>query len=348
MTLNKYLDIAPEVQKALDEGLSGLITPQSVFYKYILQEVITMNLNPYLDVAPEVAAAVAAGKPVVALESTIISHGMPYPHDVETPLKVDRTIGDSGAVPATIAVIGGRLKAGLSEAEIDYLGKTGTAVAKASRRDLPVLVAEGKDGATTVTTTMIIAHMAGIQVFATGGIGGVHRGAETTMDISADLEELASTPVMVVCAGAKSILDLGLTLEYLETHGVPVLGYGTKELPAFYTRKSGFEVDYRVDTPAELDAAFRASLDLGLRGGMLVTNPIPEEFAMDHEVINRAIDEAVAQANAQGIHGKATTPFLLAKVKELTGGDSLDSNIQLVFNNARLAAQTAAELCRLG
>ena len=191
---------------------------------------------------------------------------------------------------------------------------------------------------------MMIAHMAGIQVFATGGIGGVHRGAETTMDISADLEELASTPVMVVCAGAKSILDLGLTLEYLETHGVPVLGYGTKELPAFYTRKSGFEVDYRVDTPAELAAAFRASLDLGLRGGMLVTNPIPEEFAMDHEVINRAIDEAVAQ----GIHGKATTPFLLAKVKELTGGDSLDSNIQLVFNNARLAAQTAAELCRLG
>ena len=222
-----------------------------------------MNLNPYLDVAPEVAAAVAAGKPVVALESTIISHGMPYPQNVETALKVEQIIRDSGAVPATIAILGGRLKAGLT-------------------------------------------------------------------------------------AGAKSILDLGLTLEYLETHGVPVLGYGTKELPAFYTRKSGFEVDYRVDTPAELAAAFRASLDLGLRGGMLVTNPIPEEFAMDHEVINRAIDEAVAQANAQGIHGKATTPFLLAKVKELTGGDSLDSNIQLVFSNARLAAQTAAELCRLG
>ena len=199
-----------------------------------------------------------------------------------------------------------------------------------------------------LTTVAIALILTVIGVFATGGIGGVHRGAETTMDISADLEELASTPVMVVCAGAKSILDLGLTLEYLETHGVPVLGYGTKELPAFYTRKSGFEVDYRVDTPAELAAAFRASLDLGLRGGMLVTNPIPEEFAMDHEVINRAIDEAVAQANAQGIHGKATTPFLLAKVKELTGGDSLDSNIQLVFNNARLAAQTAAELCRLG
>ena len=307
-----------------------------------------MNLNPYLDVAPEVAAAVAAGKPVVALESTIISHGMPYPQNVETALKVEQIIRDNGAVPATIAILGGRLKAGLTAEEIEYLGKKGQDVTKASRRDLAVLVSRKADGATTVTTTMMIAHMAGIQVFATGGIGGVHRGAETTMDISADLEELASTPVMVVCAGAKSILDLGLTLEYLETHGVPVLGYGTKELPAFYTRKSGFEVDYRVDTPAELAAAFRASLDLGLRGGMLVTNPIPEEFAMDHEVINRAIDEAVAQANAQGFLGKATTPFLLAKVMEVTGGDSLDCNIQLVFNNARLAAQTAAELCRLG
>ena len=307
-----------------------------------------MNLNPYLDVAPEVAAAVAAGKPVVALESTIISHGMPYPQNVETALKVEQIIRDSGAVPATIAILGGRLKAGLTAEEIEYLGKKGQDVTKASRRDLAVLVSRKADGATTVTTTMMIAHMAGIQVFATGGIGGVHRGAEKTMDISADLEELASTPVMVVCAGAKSILDLGLTLEYLETHGVPVLGYGTKELPAFYTRKSGFEVDYRVDTPAELAAAFRASLDLGLRGGMLVTNPIPEEFAMDADVINKAIDEAVEEAKAQGIHGKETTPFLLARVAELTGGDSLDSNIQLVFNNARLAAQTAAELCRLG
>ena len=306
-----------------------------------------MNLNPYLDVAPEVAAAVAAGKPVVALESTIISHGMPYPQNVETALKVEQIIRDNGAVPATIAILGGRLKAGLTAEEIEYLGKKGQDVTKASRRDLAVLVSRKADGATTVTTTMMIAHMAGIQVFATGGIGGVHRGAETTMDISADLEELAHTPVMVVCAGAKSILDLGLTLEYLETHGVPVIGYGTRELPAFYTRKSGFEVDYRVDTPAELAAAFRASLDLGLRGGMLVTNPIPEEFAMDHEVINRAIDEAVAQANAQGIHGKATTPFLLAKVKELTGGDSLDANIQLVFNNAKLAAQTAVAYCKL-
>ena len=306
------------------------------------------NLKDFLVVSDEVKEALEQNKPVVALESTIISHGMPYPQNVETALKVEQIIRDNGAIPATIAIINGQMRAGLSADEIDYLGKKGREVAKVSRRDLPVIIAEKKDGATTVTTTMMIAHMAGIDVFATGGIGGVHRGAETTMDISADLEELAQTPVMVICAGAKSILDLGLTLEYLETKGVPVLGYQTEELPAFYTRKSGFEVDYRVDTPAELAAAFRASLDLGLRGGMLVTNPIPEEFAMDHEVINRAIDEAVAQANAQGIHGKATTPFLLAKVKELTGGDSLDSNIQLVFNNARLAAQTAAELCRLG
>ena len=305
-------------------------------------------MNKYLDISPEVSAALAAGKPVVALESTIISHGMPYPQNVKTALEVEQIIRDNGAVPATIAIIGGRLKAGLTPEEIEYFGKKGPEIAKASRRDLPVLVARGQDGACTVTTTMMIAHMAGIGVFATGGIGGVHRGAETTMDISADLEELGQTPVMVICAGAKSILDLGLTLEYLETHGVPVIGYGTKELPAFYTRKSGFEVDYRMDTPEEIAAAFHASQELGLKGGMLVTNPIPEEYAMDHEVINRAIDEAIAQANAQGIHGKATTPFLLAKVKELTGGDSLDSNIQLVFNNARLAARTAAELCKLG
>ena len=304
-------------------------------------------MNRYLDIAPEVQQALAEGRPVVALESTIISHGMPYPQNVETALNVEKIIRENGAVPATIAVIKGRLKAGLSPEEIDYLGKTGTAVAKASRRDLPVLVAEGKDGATTVTTTMIIAHMAGIQVFATGGIGGVHRGAQQTFDISADLEELAHTPVMVVCAGAKSILDLGLTLEYLETHGVPVIGYGTEELPAFYTRKSGFKVDYRIDTPADLAKAFFVKQDMGLGGGMLVTNPIPEEFSMDADVINKAIDEAVAEAGRLGIHGKETTPFLLAKIKDLTGGDSLASNIQLVYNNARLAAQTAGELCVL-
>ena len=301
-------------------------------------------MNRYLDIAPEVQAALEAGKPVVALESTIISHGMPYPKNVQTALLVERTIRENGAVPATIAVIGGRLKAGLSEAEIEYLGKAGRAVAKASRRDLPALVARGADGATTVTTTMMIAHMAGIRIFATGGIGGVHRGAETTMDISADLEELAQTPVMVVCAGAKSILDLGLTLEYLETKGVPVIGFGTEELPAFYTRKSGFGVDYRVDSPEELAAMFRAQREMGYRGGMLVTNPILEEYAMDKAVIDAAIEQALAEAKAQGVRGKETTPFLLARVVELTGGDSLESNIQLVLNNARLAARTAAAL----
>ena len=280
-----------------------------------------MSLNKYLDVSPEVAAALAAGKPVVALESTIISHGMPYPKNVETALEVEKIIRENGAVPATIAIIGGRLKAGLSPEEIEYFGKKGAAIAKASRRDLPVLIAKGQDGACTVTTTM--------------------------MDISADLEELARTPVMVVCAGAKSILDLGLTLEYLETKGVPVIGYGTEELPAFYTRSSGFGVDYRLDTPAELAAAFRAQRDMGLKGGMLVTNPIPEEYAMERSVIDAAIDQAIAESREQGIHGKATTPFLLARVKDLTGGDSLASNIQLVFNNARLAAKTAAELAAL-
>ena len=304
-------------------------------------------MNRYLDVAPEVQEAIRAGKPVVALESTIISHGMPYPQNVETALNVEKIIRECGAVPATIAIIGGRLKAGLTPEEIDYLGKTGAGVTKASRRDLPILVAEKRDGATTVTTTMMIAAMAGIEVFATGGIGGVHRGAETTMDLSADREELAQTPVMVVCAGAKSILDLGLTLEYLETHGVPVIGYQTEELPAFYTRKSGFAVDYRLDTPAQLAEAFHVKRELGLRGGMLVTNPIPEAYSMDADVINKAIDEAVEEAKAQGIHGKATTPFLLAKIKDITGGDSLAANIQLVYNNARLAAATAVELSKL-
>ena len=306
-----------------------------------------MHINKYLDVKPEVAEAIAQGKPVVALESTIISHGMPYPQNVETALQVEKIIRENGAVPATIAIIGGRLKAGLTPEEIEYYGKKGQAIAKASRRDLAVLCARGQDGATTVTTTMIIAHMAGISMFATGGIGGVHRGAETTMDISADLEELARTPVMVVCAGAKSILDLGLTLEYLETHGVPVIGYGTEELPAFYTRTSGFPVDYRVDTPEELAAAFRAQNDMALGGGMLVTNPIPEAYSMDPAVINGAIDQAVTECREKGIHGKGITPFLLARVAELTGGDSLASNIQLVYNNARVAAQTAAAYCRL-
>jgi len=306
-----------------------------------------MNINKYLDVNPEVAEAIANGKPVVALESTIISHGMPYPQNVETALNVERIIRENGAVPATIAIIGGRLKAGLTADEIEYFGKKGQAIHKASRRDLAVLCARGEDGATTVTTTMIIAHMAGIKIFATGGIGGVHRGAETTMDISADLEELGQTPVMVVCAGAKSILDLGLTLEYLETKGVPVIGFGTKELPAFYTRQSGFGVDYRIDTAQELAKAFKVQNELGFKGGMLVANPIPEEYAMPLDTITAAIDQAIAECNEKGIKGKETTPFLLARVAELTGGNSLASNIQLVYNNAKVAAQTAVHYCNM-
>ncbi len=304
-------------------------------------------MNPYLDVNPAVAQALAEGKPVVALESTIISHGMPYPQNVETALKVEEIIRQNGAVPATIAILGGRLKAGLSPAEIEYLGKQGQKVTKASRRDLSVLVAQGADGATTVATTMMIAHMAGIKLFATGGIGGVHRGAETTMDISADLEELGQTDVMVVCAGAKAILNLKLTLEYLETKGVPVLGYQTQELPAFYTRTSGLKVDYQVDSPEMLAKILKTQHDLGLHGGILVTNPIPEQYSMDADAINAVIDQAIAEAQEKGIHGKETTPFLLAKVKEITGGDSLEANIQLVFNNAKLAAQTAVAYAKL-
>jgi len=305
------------------------------------------DINKYLDVSDEVREAIKEGRPVVALESTIISHGMPYPQNVETALNVEKIIRDNGAIPATIAIIKGRLKAGLSKDEIEYLGKEGVNVTKASRRDLPVLIAKGMDGATTVTTTMIIANMAGIKIFATGGIGGVHRGAETTMDISADLEELGMTGVTVICAGAKSILDLPLTLEYLETKGVPVLGYGTGELPAFYTRKSGLSVDYQIDTPAELAAVIHAKDEMGLKGGILVTNPIPEEYSMDADEINAVIDRAIIDAEKDGIHGKETTPYLLAKIKDITGGNSLDANIRLVYNNAELAARTACELSRL-
>ena len=300
-----------------------------------------MNLKDYLSVTPEIQEAIDAGKPVVALESTILSHGMPYPQNVEFAHKVEEIVRAEGAVPATTAIMGGKLKVGLNAEELLVMCKA-EGVGKVSRRDVAVYLATGMTGATTVATTMIIASMAGIRFFATGGIGGVHRGAEKTMDISADLEELAQTPVMVVCAGAKSILDLGLTLEYLETKGVPVIGFGTEELPAFYTRKSGFGVDYRVDSPAELAAMFTAQRELGYKGGMLVTNPIPEEYAMDKEVIDRAIEQALRELDENGIHGKECTPFLLAKVVELTGGDSLESNIQLVLNNARLAAQTAA------
>ena len=301
-------------------------------------------MNSHLKLSPKVAAALEAGKPVIALESTIISHGMPYPQNVETALRCEAAARECGAEPATIAVIGGKLCAGLTEEEIDYLGRMGTKVTKASRRDLPVLAAKGQDGATTVAATMIIAALAGIRVFATGGIGGVHRGAEVTMDISADLEELARTPVAVVCAGAKSILDLGLTLEYLETKGVPVLGYRTKELPAVDPPHSGFSVDYRADSPEELAAFIRAQRELDYPGGMLITNPIPDEYAMPADVINAAIDQALAEAKEQGVKGKATTPFLLARVCALTGGESLASNIQLVLNNVRLAAKIAAAL----
>lgn len=306
-----------------------------------------MNLKNYLEISKEVQEAINAGRPIVALESTIISHGMPYPQNVETALKVEEIVRENGAVPATMAILNGKLKVGLTSEEIDYLGKKGLEVTKVSRRDIPVVVSKKMDGATTVATTMILASLAGIKVFATGGIGGVHRGAETTMDISADLEELAHTDVTVICAGAKSILDLGLTLEYLETKGVPVLGYQTKELPAFYTRESGFNVDYQMDTPKEIAESMKAKWDLGLHGGVVVANPIPEEFAMDYDTITNAIEEALKEAEANGIKGKESTPFLLSKVKELTKGSSLDSNIQLVFNNAKLASQIASEFAGL-
>lgn len=303
-----------------------------------------MENNVHLALSPEVAEAKRFGRPIVALESTIISHGMPYPQNTETALQCERIIRDAGAVPATVAILGGKLCAGLTEAQIDYLGKEGTRVVKASRRDIPLLISRKQDGATTVAGTMIVAAMAGIPVFATGGVGGVHRGAETSMDISADLEELGKTPVCVVCAGAKSILDLNLTMEYLETRGVPVVGYGTDELPAFYTRRSGIRVPWRADSPEEVAAVVRTQRELGYAGGMLVTNPIPERYSMDKAAIDACIDRALADAKAQGVAGKETTPFLLARIKELTGGDSLASNIQLVYNNVRLAAQIAAAL----
>lgn len=299
-----------------------------------------------LKISEEVRNALEHGKPVVALESTIISHGMPYPDNVKTALTVEKTVRENGAVPATIAIIKGVPTVGLSEEEIERLGKEGTKVVKVSRRDIPVVIAKKLDGATTVASTMIFAETAGIKVFATGGIGGVHRGATETMDISADLEELHQTNVTVVCAGAKSILDLGLTLEYLETKGVPVLGYKTDELPAFFTRKSGFKVDYRMDSPEEIAAAVKAKDALGLSGGMLVANPVPEEYSMDPDKIEAVISEAVEEAKALGIAGKKVTPFLLEKIRNVTGGDSLFTNVKLVLNNAALAAKIAAELIK--
>ncbi len=300
-------------------------------------------MNKYLEVKKEVREALESGKPVVALESTIISHGMPYPKNVETALKVEEIVRAEGAVPATIGIIKGVIKVGLDREEIEYLGKKGLAVTKVSRRDLPIVVANKLDGATTVATTMIAAKMAGVKIFATGGIGGVHRGAQETFDVSADLEELAQTDVAVICAGAKSILDIGLTLEYLETHGVTVLGYGTEHLPAFYLRDSGFGVDHRVDSPKEAAGIIKTKWDLGLRGGFVIGNPVPEEFEEDKDRVNSAIEQALSELKEKGIKGKDTTPFLLDRVKQLTGGESLATNIELVYNNARVASRIAKE-----
>ncbi len=301
-----------------------------------------------IKIAEEVKKALAEGKAVVALESTIISHGMPYPQNVETALRVEEEVRKNGAVPATIAIIDGVPTVGCNREEIEKLGKAGLTVTKVSRRDIPIVIAKGLNGATTVASTMILAEKAGVKIFATGGIGGVHRGAEKTMDISADLDELSKTNVTVVCAGAKSILDLNLTMEYLETKGVAVIGYGTDELPAFFTRESGIKVGYRMDTPREIAESMKAKEDMGLEGGMLVTNPIPEEYSMDAKVIGEAIDKAVKEAEDLGVKGKDITPFLLDKIQKITGGDSLASNIQLVLNNARLASQIAVELSKLG
>ena len=293
----------------------------------------------------EVLDALKEHKPVVALESTIISHGMPYPKNVETALKVEQVIRDNGAVPATIGIIEGVPVVGMTPEEIEEFGKR-KGILKASRRDLPVIYAKKLWAATTVASTMIIASQSGIEVFVTGGIGGVHRGATETMDISADLQELAKTNVTVVCAGAKAILDLPLTLEYLETMGVPVLGYKTEELPAFYTRKSGLKVDYKVDSAKEMADIIKEKRNNGLEGGILLTNPIPEEFAMDQEVIDNAINQALKEMDEQGVKGKACTPFLLKRIVELTGGDSLESNIALVLNNAKVGSEVAKELCK--
>ena len=304
--------------------------------------------NPYLDVFAEVADALAERRPVVALESTIIAHGMPYPQNVETALRVEAEVRAQGAVPATVAIVGGRLKAGLSQAQITQLGQEGAAVPKVSRRDLPFIVARGGTGATTVAATMMIATMAGIRVFATGGIGGVHRGAPQSFDVSADLQELARSPVAVVCAGAKAILDLRLTLEYLETHGVPVVGYRTDWLPAFYTARSECPVDYRLDSALDIARAMQVKWAMGLAGGMVVANPVPAADAMPQDRVDAAIAQALQEADEQGIGGKRSTPFLLARVAALTGGDSLATNIRLVLNNARLAADVAVQFGQLG
>jgi len=303
-------------------------------------------LTNYLDIHPEVAEALKNNKAVVALESTIISHGMPYPQNVETARKTEEIVRCKGAIPATIAILGGRLKVGLNNEELEFLGKSGD-IGKVSRRDIPFVVGKKLNGATTVASTMIIAEMAGIKVFVTGGIGGAHRNAQQTFDISADLTELSQTNVAVVCAGAKSILDLGLTLEYLETAGVPVIGYQTDELPAFYTRKSGFKLVHSSENTAEIASILKSKWDLNLKGGAVIANPIPEEFAMDFDYITKAIETALEESEKEGIKGKDTTPFLLAYIKKITDGKSLAANIELVYNNARVGAELAVELSKL-
>ena len=297
-------------------------------------------MKPEFQISPEVKKALFEKRPVVALESTIISHGMPYPDNVKMALEVEEIIRKEGAIPATIAILNGVIKVGLSEDEIEHLAKTKN-VYKVGKRDFGYVISQKKTGATTVSGTSLIASLAGIKVFATGGIGGVHRGAQETFDISRDLEELSELDITVICAGAKSILDLGLTMEYLETKGVEVIGYQTDQLPAFYSRTSGFKVNYRLDKPEEIASLMQAKWGLGLKGGIVVANPIPEAFSMDHNVINEAIEKALLEANEKSVRGQDVTPFLLSKIKDITGGDSLESNIELVYNNAKLAAQIA-------
>lgn len=301
----------------------------------------------YLDILPEIRVALEKNEPVVALESTIISHGMPYPKNVETAIEVEQTVRENGAIPATIAILDGRLKVGLTSDELEYLGRSGQSVTKASRRDIAFVVSRGENGATTVAATMIIAAMAGIKLFATGGIGGVHRGGEVSMDVSADLDELSRTNVAVVCAGMKSILDIGRSLEYLETMGVPVVGFKTDTVPAFYARSSGYPVDYRVDEPGEVAKALISKYDLGINGSILITNPVPEEYALAPEDIDKTIEQALEEMDRRGITGKETTPFLLSRIAEQTDGESLHTNIKLVLNNARLAAKIAVAYSEL-
>ena len=305
-----------------------------------------MNLEKYLDVAPEIREALAAGRPVVGLESTILSHGMPYPQNMEFAANVEKIVREEGAVPATTAIIGGKLKVGLSHDELMMMCNPKD-IGKVSRRDVAVYLATVKTGATTVATTMLICALAGVKIFATGGIGGVHRRGEVTMDISADLQELANTPVAVVGAGAKSLLDIGRTLEYLETYGVPVLGYKTDYFPAFYCESSGYKLDYNCKDAAEVAAIIHTKWDLGLKGGLLIGNPIPHEYALDYDEMDKVINAAIAEADEKGVRGKDITPFLLSRIKDMTEGVSFASNLQLAYNNARVASQIAVELAKL-